>query len=74
MEKMNGLEQNVVKEASDAELEQVNGGIFNGNKQSIVLNDLLFRKDEDDEGDIVLLPMDPRKRRKKTTMGKKVNL
>lgn len=67
-------------EASDAELEQISGGVFTENNPGIVLKNLLFRKDEEEDSDIVLLPMQTapgikgKKKRKKENLGKTIKL
>lgn len=44
---------------SDADLDQVNGGLFSGFRNRFSLKDLLFRKDQHDDLEIELLPMRP---------------
>lgn len=64
MKKFEDMDQNperVMEEGllSDADLDQVNGGLFEGFGNRFSLKDLLFRKDRNDAPEAVLLPMRP---------------
>ena len=82
MENLNDMERSDAEmiEASDAELEQINGGVFNEGNSRMTLKNLLFRKDEEEDSDIVLLPMQTepgvtgKKKRKKKNLGTVIKL
>lgn len=82
MKNLNDMDRNDAEliEASDAELEQISGGVFRETNPGMVLKNLLFRQDEEEDSDIVLLPMQTtpgvtgKKKRKKNNLGKTIKL
>lgn len=64
MKKFEDMDQNTESimeqgKISDADLDQVNGGLFDGHENRFSIKNLLFRKDTHKKSDVVLLPMRP---------------
>ena len=64
MKKFEDMDQNTASimeqgKISDADLDQVNGGLFEDRENRFSLNNLLFRRKQHDDLDVQLLPMRP---------------